>query len=78
MTAERDSPLLATTRHNHADVALALIQAGARLNSVDHSGDTPLLNAIDRGSRAAAPNTPDRFWRTQDHERSARVDYLRC
>ena len=44
MTTERDSPLLAATRHNHTDVALALIQAGARLNSVDHSGDTPLLN----------------------------------
>ena len=52
MTTERDSPLLAATRHNHTDVALALIQAGARLNSVDHSGDTPLLNAIDRGNRA--------------------------
>ena len=29
MTTERDSPLLAATRHNHTDIALALIQAGA-------------------------------------------------
>ena len=28
MTAERDSPLLAATRHNHTDIALALLQAG--------------------------------------------------